>query len=199
MSAQKHPFAFTLDEYFALERASERRFEFNDGEIVCMSGGSREHAAISRNVVRHLSNKLGGRCQAYGSDLAVYVPDGPPYRYPDASAVCGAESFREINGLDALENPVLLVEVLSPSSADFDRGTKFEWYKSIPTFEEYLLVAQDRPRVARRTRQADGSWNETIHVSLEDRVALHSLGVEIEMREIYEGVAFQERSEEAGR
>ena len=76
VSSQPRSNWFSIDEYFALERASDRRFEYREGEIVCMSGGSREHAAISRNVIRHLSNKLGRRCEAYGSDLAVCVPEG---------------------------------------------------------------------------------------------------------------------------
>lgn len=190
MSSLPLPNAFTLEEYFALERASERRFEYRDGEIVCMSGGSREHAAIASNVIRHLGNKVREGCRVYGSDLAVYVPDGEPYRYPDASVVCGEARFRDIDGRDCLENAVLLAEVLSPSSADFDRATKFEQYKSIPEFDEYLLVSQDRPRVARRTRSGLDTWNETVFDSLDATVRLETIGVDLMMRELYEGVAF---------
>ena len=143
MSLQPVTNWFTLEEYFALERASERRFEYREGEVVCMSGGSREHAAISRNILRHLANYLKKTCAAFGTDLALYVPGGLPYRYPDASVVCGEPRFRKINGLDALENPVLIVEVLSPTSADFDLGTKFEQYKSI---SEFAGVLDCRPR-----------------------------------------------------
>jgi Uma2 family endonuclease len=193
MSALQRPLCFTLEEYFALECASERRFEFRDGEIVCMSGGSREHGRLSSNVHALLAARLAGRgCMAYTSDTALYVPAAPPYRYPDASVVCGEEQFREINGLDALENPILIVEVLSPSSADFDRGTKFESYKSIPTFAEYLLVAQDRTHVARRTKQSDGSWIETVFEANEETVQLASIGIDLPMGEIYEGLAFDQ-------
>src|SRR5438132_1048373 len=101
-----------------------------------MSGGSREHAAIASNIVRHFGNRLRQGCRVYGSDLAIFVPDGQPYRYPDASVVCGETHFRSIEGRDCLENPIMLVEVLSPTSADFDRGTKFEQYKSIAGFAE---------------------------------------------------------------
>ena len=80
---------YSLEEYFALERVSERRFEYRDGEIVCLSGGARKHAAIASNVIRRIGNKLRETCRVYGSDLAIYVPDGRPYRYPDASVVCG--------------------------------------------------------------------------------------------------------------
>jgi Uma2 family endonuclease len=188
VSSQTRSNWFSIDEYFALERASDRRFEYRQGEIVCMSGGSREHAAISRNVIRHLSNKLGGRCEAYGSDLAVYVPEGLPYRYADVTVVCGEARFRNINGLDALENPVLIVEVLSPATADFDRGTKFEEYKSIPEFREYLLIAQDRFHVAHRIKREDGTWNEAVFESSAAVIHLESAGVDLSLREIYEGL-----------
>lgn len=173
-----------------MERASDRRFEYRDGEIVCMSGGSREHAAIARNLLRHVSNRLAVECQAYGSDLAVYVPDGRPYRYPDVSAFCGEARFRSIDGRDCLENPRLLVEVLSPLSADFDRGTKFEQYKSVPGFAEYLLISQDRLQVARRTRSGTHTWNETVFDSLDSVIRLETIQIELGMREVYERISF---------
>jgi Uma2 family endonuclease len=181
---------FSIDEYFALERASERRFEYRDGEIVCMSGGNREHAAIASNIVRHLGNKLREGCRAYGSDLAVYVPDGRPYRYPDVSVVCGEPQIRSLDGRDCLENPVALVEVLSPLSADFDRGSKFEQYKSIPDFAEYLLVAQDRPHLARRSRRDHRTWSETVFDSLDSSIRLETLQIDLAMREVYDGISF---------
>ena len=191
MSSLSRPNWFSLDEYFAVERTSERRFEYRDGEIVCMSGGSREHAAIASNIIRHLGNGLQETCRVYGSDLAVYVPDGQPYRYPDASVACGPNRFRVIDGRDCLENPVLIVEVLSPASADFDRGTKFEQYKSIPEFTEYLLVAQDRLHVARRTRRDRETWSETVFESIDAAIRLDSAGIDLTMREVYERIAFE--------
>ena len=192
MSSQPVTNWFTLEEYFALERASERRFEYREGEVVCMSGGSREHAAISRNILRHLANYLKKTCAAFGTDLALYVPGGLPYRYPDASVVCGDPRFRKINGLDALENPVLIVEVLSPTSADFDLGTKFEQYKSISEFAEYLVVAQSKVHVIRRIKRNDGTWNEAALETIDSVVRLETVGVDLRMSEIYEGISFAE-------
>ena len=189
MSSAPLPNIFSLEEYFALERASERRFEYRDGEIVCMSGGSRDHATIASNVVRYLGNKVRKGCRVFGSDLAVYVPDGRPYRYPDVSVICGEARYQVIDGRDCLENPRLLVEVLSPTSADFDRGSKFEQYKSIPEFVEYLLVTQDRPHVARRSRSGQDTWTETVFDSLEAIVLLDSIGTDLAMRELYESVS----------
>ena len=184
--------SYSLEEYFALERASERRFEYRDGEIVCMSGGSIEHAAIAANIISLLKIKLrGGSCRVYGSDLAVYAPGGHPYRYPDVSVVCGEPNIHQVDGRDCLENPTLLVEVLSPGSANYDRGTKFEEYKSIPSFAEYLLVAQDRPHIARRTRQDRNTWHETAFDSFDTTIHLETIGVNLDMREVYEGMSFK--------
>ena len=191
MSAQPERF-FTLEEYFALERSSERRFEYRDGEIFLMSGGTRQHGAIASNLVRHLGNRLASQgCRVYGSDVALFVPAAPPYRYPDVSVACGRAEFRRIEVLDALVNPVLIAEVLSPTTENYDRGMKFEWYKSIPTFEEYLLIAQDRPHVTQRTKQQDGSWLERTIEGMEAVLRLNSLGNELPLSEIYEGVEFE--------
>ncbi len=183
--------SFTLEEYFALERSSERRFEYRDGEIVLMSGLSRQHGAIARNLIRHLANRLSASgCQVFGSDIALVVPVALPYRYPDVSVVCGEPQFREIEGLDALLNPVLVTEVLSPSSEGYDRGMKFENYKSIPSFTEYLLIAQDRYHVTQRTKQPDNSWLERTIDTPEATLQLTSIACELPLSEIYEGVEF---------
>ncbi|MGI8566686.1 MAG: Uma2 family endonuclease, partial [Pyrinomonadaceae bacterium] len=190
MSAQPQSHLyFTLEEYFALERTSERRFEYRGGEIVLMSGGSRQHGEIASNLIFNLRRRLSeGDCRVYGSDIAVVVPAAPPYRYPDVSVVCGEAQFHHTNGLDALVNPTLLIEVLSPTSEAYDRGTKFEWYKSIPSFAEYLLIAQDRPHVTQRTKQPDGNWLERAVNDPEAALRLGSIACELPLREIYEGV-----------
>jgi Uma2 family endonuclease len=180
---------FTLDEYLALERASERRFEFRNGVVVCMSGGTVEHAAISANIVGHLLNRLAGSsCRAFGADLAVRVPAGPPYRYPDASVVCGDVSYTVIDARHAVDNPVLIVEVLSKSSASYDRGTKFEEYKSIATLCDYLLVEQERPAIVHRSKLDDGGWVEREVSGLDASVRLPSLGIDLPLGEVYEGL-----------
>ena len=139
---------FTLEEYFALEEASEARWEYWEGELVCMSGGSRKHIIISSNAPHRLATLVGdGPCRAFTAALPVKTPTLPPYRYPDATVACGELQFKRIQSVDALLNPVLIVEVLSPSTASRDFEDKFTAYKALPTFCEYLLVAQDSPRV----------------------------------------------------
>lgn len=191
MSAIRDP-RRTLEEYFALERSSDERFEFRDGEIVCMSGGTIQLATIARNVVHQLANRLAGSaCRPFGSDLAVFAPAGLPYRYPDASVVCGEVRYRETEVGHALENPVLLVEVLSKSSAGYDRGAKFAEYKSIPSFAEYLLVDQYRPQVACRRRLEDGTWAEEAYEGLDAVIPLRSIGIELPLAAVYEDVRFE--------
>src|SRR5215813_3959553 len=135
---------FTLDEYFALEHAGNARYEYWDGDIVCMSGGSRADGRIVGNVFFRLSTLTRGTsCQAFTGDIAIKTPSVPPYRYPDASVGCGELRFETIRGVDSLLNPVLIVEVLSPTTQSLDREAKFAAYKAIETFSEYLLVSQD--------------------------------------------------------
>ena len=182
---------YTLEEYFALEDASDARFEYWDGDIVCMSGGSRAHGTISSNVHFSLARDLrGGQCSAFTGDAAIWTPTLPPYRYPDASAVCGEVEVKHIKGHDALVNPVVVVEVLSPSTAALDEGPKFDAYKVIPALRDYLLVSQDEPRVTQRARLEDGEWGRRDVTGLDATVELESVGCALKHRDIYDGVAF---------
>jgi Uma2 family endonuclease len=182
---------FSLDEYFALEQASHARFEYWDGEIVCMSGGSRQHSLISSNVHYRLSQQLGdGQCRAFTGDLPVWTPTLPPYRYPDATVACGELRYQHIHGVDALINPLLIVEVLSPTTATHDFEDKFIAYQSIPTFLEYLLIAQDAPRVTHYTQQADGTWARNDVTGLDAVLTLDRIGGTLALRDIYKDVGF---------
>ena len=182
---------YTLEEYFALEDVSDARFEYWDGDIVCMSGGSRAHGTISSNVHFALALGLrGGRCRAFTGDTAVYTPTLPPYRYPDASAACGELEFHHIKGRDALVNPVVVVEVMSPSTAALDEGPKFEAYKAIQTLRDYLLVSQYGPRVTHHARLEKGAWASRDVTGLDASVELESVGCALKLRDIYDGVAF---------
>ncbi|HEX7314804.1 MAG TPA: Uma2 family endonuclease [Pyrinomonadaceae bacterium] len=182
---------YTLEEYFALEDASDARFEYWDGDILCMSGGSRAHGTIGSNVVVLLGTSLrGGKCRAYTGDIAVYTPTLPPYRYPDASVVCGEPEFKNQKGHDALVNPVVVVEVMSPSTAALDEGPKFDAYKAVATLRDYLLVSQDEPRVTHHVRLEGGAWEHRDVTDLDASVELESVGCALRLRDIYDGVAF---------
>ena len=181
---------FSLDEYFALEQASDARWEYWDGEIVCLSGGSREHIVICGNVFYHLRQQVPGECRAFTAELSVWTPTLPPYRYPDATVGCGELRFQHIHGVDALINPLLIVEVLSPTTATHDFEDKFTAYQAIPTFREYLLIAQNAPRVTHYTKQADDTWAREDVTGLDAVLTLDSIGGTLSLHDIYEDVKF---------
>jgi Uma2 family endonuclease len=182
---------YTLEEYLELDRTSEERLEFWDGEVFCMSGGSEEHDEIETNLLAFLKPRLRARdCRVFSSNMRIKVPSAPPYRYADFSALCGEAQFVEVGGVDALTNPTLIVEVLSPSTETYDRVDKFTHYKSIPTFREYLLVAQHRPHVTHLFKQDDGTWIHSEANALDSTIKLTSLDCDLPLSEIYSGVSF---------
>lgn len=182
---------YTLEEYFALELASEEKYEYFDGEIYAMSGGSRDHEQIIGNFLVALRTELRGQsCRVYPSNLRVNVPSQPPYRYPDLTALCDVPRFEKIGGVDALINPALIVEVLSPTTEAYDRGDKFTHYKSIESFVEYLLVAQHRPHVTHYARSEGGVWSYEEVNDLESSLFISALNCHLELRDVYTDVEF---------
>jgi Uma2 family endonuclease len=187
-------YKLTLDEYLELDRTALDRYEYFDGEVFAMAGGSPEHTRVGGNVFATLREKLRGtNCEAFTSDLRVKVPAALPYRYPDVSAVCGEAQYEELQGVKLLLNPVLLVEVLSTSTAGYDLGEKFTEYKSIPSFREYLVVSQTRPFVIRYFRHPNGFWVRYDIEGIESEVQLESLHVTLQLSEIYERMNFAEK------
>lgn len=192
---KKH--VYSLEEYAALEKASEERLEYFEGNIWSMAGASPTHEELVANLITELKNKLRGRgCRVFGSNLRVKVPVYKPYRYPDVTALCGEPVYEDFYGLQVLTNPALIVEILSPSTMGFDLTDKFTYYKSIESFSEYLLVAQDRPHVALYTKQDEKSWLHRSFTSLDETVRLSSLDCELRLAEIYLDIEFPERERE---
>src|SRR3989442_7543846 len=145
-------------QYLTLDRRAEFRSEYVDGDMVAMSGGSREHNLIVTNLVRELSFQLKGRpCEVYPSNMRVKVSATGLYTYPDVVVVCGEPKFEDEN-VDTLINPTLIAEVLSDSTEAYDRGAKFGHYRKVDSLTEYLLVAQKEPRIEQYVRQAAGPW-----------------------------------------
>ncbi len=192
--APSRPPSLTVADYFAAEKASPVRHEFRGGRIVAMAGGTRAHSRVSGNIYGSLWGRLqGGSCEVYNSDQRVLSRPGGGYCYPDVTVVCGPFEFDPSSaaaGLETIVNPRLIVEVLSPSTAADDRGDKFDGYREVPTFEQYVLVAQDRPHVQTFTRQPGGGWLMLPYLGLDAVVPLASLGVDLPMAEVYAGVVF---------
>lgn len=152
---------FTFDQYLMLEEDSGVKHEFSAGQVWAMSGGTPEHAAVAGNVLTLLNVQLTGKkCRVFTADLRVRITATGLGTYPDVSVVCGR---LELDPEDAkrhtITNPRVLVEVLSPSTEAYDRGEKLRHYQQIPSVEEIVLVAHDRPEIEIVRREADGSWS----------------------------------------
>lgn len=190
MSAEPRHY-FTLEEYFALEHTGDARYEYWDGDIICMSGGSRWHSRISGSVFFSIRNQLSGRkCETFTADQPVKSPTLYPYRYPDVSVVCGKAEFETMRGIDALLNPILIVEVMSPTSEKRDREEKLKLYQAIPSLKEYLVVAQDKPLVIQHLRQENGTWVTRTASNLSGSITLESIGCTLKLDDIYQNIEF---------
>lgn len=183
---------YSLEEYFEIERNSEEKFEYWDGNIWSMAGASPEHERIVSNAIFHLRTILGRNCSVFGSNLKVRVPFYTPYRYPDLSVYCGEGIYEKMGGMEVLTNPQMLIEVLSTSTEAFDRGDKFTYYKSIESFTEYLLIATNRPHVTQFIKRNENEWIQREAVGLAEKLFLETFGVEILLSEIYLDVEFPE-------
>lgn len=184
---------YTLKEYLEIERESEEKFEYWDGNIWSMAGASPAHERIVVNVGGHLRELFRGHgCSVFGSNLKVKVPDYSPYRYPDLSVYCGEGIYETMEGLEVLTNPQMLIEVLSPSTEAFDRGDKFRYYKSIPSFTEYLLIATNLPVITQYIKQNETEWIQREATGLNGRLFLQTFETEILLSEIYLDIEFPE-------
>ena len=195
MSVQVKP-RYTLEEYFELERTSEERWEYFNGEVFCMSGVSENHAQLEINLATLLRDTLRERgCRVFPANMRIKVPSAPPYRYADLSCLCEKAVFEKIGGVDVLTNPTAIIEVLSPSTEAYDRGDKFTYYKSIPSFREYLLVAQHRSHITHYFKTPDGHWEYEELNDLPSRMILPSLDCTIALSEVYRDVEFGQPAE----
>ncbi len=193
MSAKPKKKYVSSEGYLASERESLEKHEYFNGEIFAMAGTSEEHANISSNINASLNFQLKKRpCKSYQSDLRVHIPATGLYTYPDILVVCGKPELLEDAFLDTLLNPVLIVEVLSPSTADYDKGTKFDHYRTIESLREYVLVWQDKKRVARYTKQENGSWILRDFIGEDAEVKLSSIDCQLAMEDIYDKVDFEQ-------
>lgn len=184
---------YTLEEYLELDYESEEKIEFWDGNVFTFAGVSEIHDRIQGNAHFALRSKLqAGKCRVFLSDMRIKVPAYPPYRYPDLSALCGEAEFEKLGKQELLVNPSLIIEVLSDSTAEYDRGYKFTYYKSIESFTEYLLIAQDRPHVSQFVKQSDNSWLNHEFNALEDDFRVLSLDCRLDLSELYQDVVFPE-------
>ncbi|KYF60090.1 hypothetical protein BE08_37895 [Sorangium cellulosum] len=183
--AQKAPETkLSPEEYLALERSSELKHEYADGEVFAMSGGTREHSLIAANVVGELRSALRARpCEAHASDLRIKNVTANRYVHPDASVVCGQPLFEDEHR-DTLLNPTAVFEVLSESSERYDRGNKFALYRGIPSITDYVLLSQLRVEIEHFCRQPNGTWLLRV-LGPGEQLQLASIGCELAVDELY--------------
>lgn len=172
------------EEYLELERKAEFKSEYYDGVIYDMAGGTEAHNLIVANVVIELGPQLkGNSCKLYPSDMKVRS-SSRRFHYPDVSVVCGDVKFHD-GKKDIYTNPVLIIEVLSPSTSGYDRGIKFHSYQNIKSLKEYVLISQDEPLVEKYVRRSDGNWLYSKIEGLESGVEFSSINCRVSLTDIY--------------
>lgn len=177
----------SYETYLTLEKESEQKYEFHDGFISAMAGGTPEHSLIAGNFILAIGRFLldnSKNCAAYTSDLRVRIEATNRTYHPDAAVICG-KADRSAKDTLAVTNPVLILEVLSDSTSSFDRGTKFSHYRTLPSLREYVLISQSEPMVDTYYRTEEGTWIINTVTDLDSTVAFQSLGCEVNMRDIY--------------
>jgi Uma2 family endonuclease len=186
MSSQPHTF-LTPEEYLEIERAAERKSEYFAGEMFAMAGATRRHILIVTNLVIGLGQSLKGRpCEVYSTDMRLRITPSGLYTYPDVMVACGEFQFAD-DQKDTLLNPVVIVEVLSESTRDYDRGRKFQHYRTLPSLQEYLTIAQDEVHVEHWLRP-EGEWRLREFSDLGKTVRLDSISCMLPLAEIYDKV-----------
>jgi Uncharacterized protein conserved in cyanobacteria len=198
MATRRTPLLYTIEEYLAIERQSEDRYEYIDGRIFAMAGESGAHADISMNLAIIIGSQLrDSPCRARAKDTKVHSGPTPRpgstkglFSYPDVVVICGEPKYHDKHQ-DVVMNPTVIIEVLSESTESFDRGEKFQRYRMWnPTLSDYVLVSQTQPVIERYVRQADGSWLLYSYSDLEQRLFINSINCELHLPDVYERVVF---------
>jgi Uma2 family endonuclease len=194
MATFPHRSFIAIEEYLQLDQSSrETRYEYIDGHLRMLAGGTLKHSTIGVNITSVLHSLLrSSPCRVYNSDLRVRLSE-TRYVYPDISVSCNERDHSQI---DTIQFPRLVVEILSPSTEAYDRGRKFAYYRDCPTLQEYVLISTERPSVEIFRHEKNHFW--TFHAfGLNDEIQLHSLGVSFPAGAIYENITFLEEHDQA--
>ncbi len=186
------PKRYTLEEYLAREEKSKHKHEYYNGEIKLMAGGTSNHSLIGINTgfaIKAALKKVEKKFYVHGSDMAIYLPQFDFASYADALVVFEKLEFWE-NNKRLLINPLLIVEVASSSTRSYDRTKKFDEYRTLPSFKEYILIEQNKPQVESRLIINNNRWETEIETDMTKNIALRSLGIEISLEDIYENIEF---------
>ena len=189
--AAKYNFV-SQEAYLVMERASDTKHEYFKGEVFAMSGASWEHNLIVKNINTLILPHLKGKpCDMFGSDLRIHIPENTLYTYPDFSIICDKPEINELEK-DTVVKPSVIIEVLSKSTKDYDRGSKFMLYRSIKTLNEYITVDSLSVSVEIYTRKPDNSWVLTEFKQLHDRFVISTIELTLQLKDVYEDVNIED-------
>ncbi len=183
---------YTVEEYLALDRKSAIKHNYYNGKIEPLSGGTANHNEIAARIAAALIFAIDEQDKpyhVYNSDMRIQIPQQNFFVYPDAVVVCEKPEFFN-NRKDILTNPLLVVEVLSPSTEDYDKRLKFFHYRTLPSFKEYVLASQERASVSSFYQEKPKHWVETIAEGTEQVIYFPSIDCEISLQKIYKGISF---------
>lgn len=198
MTAQPRQY-ISEEAYLAFERASMSKHEYYDGRIYAMTGAKEPHNLISGNLVAALHPQLRRKpCRVYSSDMRVKIIKTGLNTYPDVVVNCGQPQFTD-NVRDTITNPIVIIEILSASTERYDRGMKFQHYRTIDTFRDYLLVAQDQHHVEHFSRQEGGLWVLQEATDVSSKIYIPSIDCTLKVEDIYEKVDFEQGTSEITR
>jgi len=177
----------SVEEYFLLEEELDQKFEYVNGEVFNMTGGTVNHGRISTNVIGTLYQLLNGTpCSVFNSDVRLQLDHATNYFYPDAMVLCEQGKIEK----KYVQHPQIIIEVLSPSTEDYDHGKKFDFYRQIKALQTYILLHQDKPLAKVFQRNANNSWLLTEYTSLEDRLPVYA-ELSLLMADLYRQVDFE--------
>jgi Uma2 family endonuclease len=178
---------YTIQEYLEMEKDSLEKHEYYKGEIFAMAGAGTRHNVIFKNIFGNLFIGLKGkRCQPYGSDFRVHIPENTLFTYPDISIYCGDVTISKEDE-DTATGPTAIIEILSPSTKNYDRGEKFMLYRGIPALKEYILVDSESIHVEHFSLNKEGLWQLKEHNTPEEKIVIETLNVQLPLEDIYEG------------
>ena len=177
------------EDYLVMERASQEKHEYFKGEVFAMSGASNEHNFIAYNLNRIIAPCVYGKgCKFFGSDFRIHIPANTLYTYPDFTIVCG-DNLSSLLYTDNLAAPSVIIEILSKSTADYDKGRKFSLYREITSLKEYILIDSTKISVEIFLKQDDGKWLLSEFKQLSDSFVISTIGLTLLLKDVYEDVS----------
>lgn len=197
MSALPTPY-ISPEDYLELERLAPTKSQYFKGEVFAMAGASERHVSTVANITASLVSQLKGRtCKVYPSDMRVRVAATGLYTYPDIVVLCGTPRFDDKNK-DTLLNPAVIFEILSKSTESYDRGAKFEHYRTLDSLTDYVLVSQDKPLLEHFARQPEDKWLLSTYSGLEAVAPITSIACDLALADVYDKVDWPDVREEPG-